>query len=116
MNARYVKNYYGTPKEYVRKQLDAGKDVILEIEIQGALKVKEEFPDTLLLFVTPPSAGELKKRLVVAETESAYVSGYLDRSSFISVPFPEPENPDTTIKIPFLFTLFPPIRYSVSVL
>lgn len=59
--ARYVKNYYGTPKEYVRKQLDAGKDVILEIEIQGALKVKEEFPDTLLLFVTPPSAGELKK-------------------------------------------------------
>lgn len=60
--ARYVKNYYGTPKEYVRKQLDAGKDVILEIEIQGALKVKEEFPDTLLLFVTPPSAGELKKK------------------------------------------------------
>ena len=50
--ARYVKNYYGTPKEYVRKQLDAGKDVILEIEIQGALKVKEEFPDTLLLFET----------------------------------------------------------------
>ena len=62
--ARYVKNYYGTPKEYVRKQLDAGKDVILEIEIQGALKVKEAFPDTLLLFVTPPNAEELKKRLV----------------------------------------------------
>ena len=53
--ARYVKNYYGTPKEYVRKQLDAGKDVILEIEIQGALKVKEEFPDTCFV-VTPPSA------------------------------------------------------------
>lgn len=68
--ARYVKNYYGTPKEYVRKQLDAGKDVILEIEIQGALKVKEEFPDTLLLFVTPPSAGELKKRLVGRGTET----------------------------------------------
>ena len=66
----YVKNYYGTPKEYVRKQLDAGKDVILEIEIQGALKVKEEFPDTLLLFVTPPSAGELKKRLVGRGTET----------------------------------------------
>ena len=62
--ARYVKNYYGTPKEYVRKQLDAGKDVILEIE------VKEEFPDTLLLFVTPPSAGELKKRLVGRGTET----------------------------------------------
>ena len=52
--AQYVENYYGTPKAYVEKQLEAGKDVILEIEIQGALKVKEKFPDTLLLFVTPP--------------------------------------------------------------
>ena len=66
--ARYVDNYYGTPRAYVEEQLEAGKDVILEIEIQGALKVKEEFPDTLLLFVTPPSAGELKKRLVVIES------------------------------------------------
>ena len=56
--ARYVDNYYGTPKSYVQEQLDAGKDVILEIEIQGALKVKEKFPDTLLLFVTPPTSGE----------------------------------------------------------
>ena len=54
--ARYVENYYGTPRTYVEQQLEAGKDVILEIEIQGALKVKERFPDTLLLFVTPPSA------------------------------------------------------------
>lgn len=54
--ARYVDNYYGTPRAYVEEQLDAGKDVILEIEIQGALKVKEKFPDTLLLFVTPPTA------------------------------------------------------------
>ena len=54
--ARYVDNYYGTPRAYVEEQLEAGKDVILEIEIQGALKVKEKFPDTLLLFVTPPSA------------------------------------------------------------
>ena len=52
--ARYVDNYYGTPRAYVEEQLEAGKDVILEIEIQGALKVKEKFPDTLLLFVTPP--------------------------------------------------------------
>ena len=58
--ARYVDNYYGTPRAYVEEQLEAGKDVILEIEIQGALKVKEKFPDTLLLFVTPPSAEELK--------------------------------------------------------
>lgn len=58
--AQFVGNYYGTPKAYVEEQLEAGKDVILEIEIQGALKVKEKFPDTLLLFVTPPSAKELK--------------------------------------------------------
>ena len=61
--ARYVENYYGTPRMYVEEQLKAGKDVILEIEIQGALKVKEKFPDTLLLFVTPPTAAELKRRL-----------------------------------------------------
>ena len=68
--ARYVDNYYGTPRAYVEEQLEAGKDVILEIEIQGALKVKEKFPDTLLLFVTPPSAEELKNRLVGRGTET----------------------------------------------
>ena len=47
--AQYVNHYYGTPKEYVESQMAAGKDVILEIEIQGALKVKKRFPDTLLL-------------------------------------------------------------------
>lgn len=71
--AQYVDNYYGTPKTYVEKQLSAGKDVILEIEIQGALKVKEKLPDTLLLFVTPPSAEELKHRLVNRGTESMEV-------------------------------------------
>lgn len=69
--AKYVNNYYGTPKAYVESQLAAGKDVILEIEIQGALKVKEQFPDTLLLFVTPPSAQELKFRLEGRGTEDA---------------------------------------------
>ena len=68
--ARYVGNYYGTPKAYVEEQLRAGKDVILEIEIQGALKVKEKFPNTLLLFVTPPSAQELRKRLEGRGTET----------------------------------------------
>ena len=53
----------------MEEQLAAGKDVILEIEIQGALKVKEKFPDTLLMFVTPPSAEELKNRLVGRGTE-----------------------------------------------
>lgn len=71
--AQYVDNYYGTPKAYVEKQLSAGKDVILEIEIQGALKVKEKLPNTLLLFVTPPSAEELKHRLVNRGTESMEV-------------------------------------------
>lgn len=68
--AKYVENYYGTPRDYVEQQLEAGKDVILEIEIQGALKVKKKFPDTLLLFVTPPTAAELKTRLVGRGTES----------------------------------------------
>lgn len=68
--AKYVDNYYGTPREYVEDMLDAGKDVILEIEIQGALKVKKAFPDTLMLFVTPPSVEELKKRLVGRGTET----------------------------------------------
>ena len=72
-NAMYVGNYYGTPKAYVEEQLRAGKDVILEIEIQGALKVKEKFPNTLLLFVTPPSAEELRKRLEGRGTETQEV-------------------------------------------
>ena len=71
--AEYVGNYYGTPKAYVEEQLRAGKDVILEIEIQGALKVKEKFPNTLLLFVTPPSAEELRKRLEGRGTETQEV-------------------------------------------
>lgn len=67
--ALYVENYYGTPKAYVEEQLKAGKDVILEIEIQGALKIKELFPDTLLMFVTPPDAATLKERLIGRGTE-----------------------------------------------
>ena len=69
-HAQYCGNYYGTPKAYVEKQLAEGKNVILEIEIQGALLVKEKFPETLLLFVTPPSAKELKTRLVGRGTET----------------------------------------------
>lgn len=71
--AKYVNNYYGTPKDYVESQLLAGKDVILEIEIQGALKVKEKFPETLLLFVTPPDARTLENRLVGRGTETPEV-------------------------------------------
>lgn len=71
--ARYVGNYYGTPKEYVFSNIEAGRDVLLEIEIQGALKIKEKFPDAVLLFITPPNAGELKKRLISRGTESPEV-------------------------------------------
>ena len=71
--ACYCDNYYGTPKEYVEKQLADGKDVILEIEIQGALKIKAQYDDALLLFVMPPSAEELRRRLVGRGTETEEV-------------------------------------------
>lgn len=67
--ATYCENYYGTPRKYVEEQLNMGKDVILEIEIQGALKIKEKFSTALLLFVMPPSAKELENRLTKRGTE-----------------------------------------------
>lgn len=72
-HAEYCGNYYGTPRDYVESQLEAGKDVILEIEIQGALEIKKKFPTALLLFVMPPSAAELKKRLIGRGTETEEV-------------------------------------------
>lgn len=79
--AKYVNNYYGTPKEYVMQQLEEGKDVILEIEIQGAMKIREKFPDTLLVFVCPPSMEELKNRLVGRGTETLdAINGRLRRA------------------------------------
>ena len=71
--AEYVGNYYGTPRAYVEEQLNNGKDVILEIEIQGALKIKERFPDTLLLFVSTKSADVLFERLTGRGTETEEV-------------------------------------------
>lgn len=72
-HACYVENYYGTPKAYVEEQLALGKDVILEIEIQGALQIKKRYPDTVLLFLAPPDARTLKARLVGRGTESMEV-------------------------------------------
>ncbi|MCI9048267.1 MAG: guanylate kinase [Hungatella sp.] len=72
-HAQYVNNYYGTPRQYVFQQMADGRDVILEIEIQGALKIKERFPEALLIFVMPPSADELKRRLVGRGTETMEV-------------------------------------------
>ncbi len=71
--ATFNGNSYGTPREYVQKLSEEGKDVILEIEVQGALQVKKLFPEALLLFVTPPSAAILKDRLVGRGTESPEV-------------------------------------------
>ena len=68
-HAQYVGNYYGTPKDYVFEQLDSGKDVLLEIEIQGALQIKERFPQALLLFVTTKDAQTLVNRLKGRGTE-----------------------------------------------
>lgn len=68
--AQYVNHYYGTPKEYVLNQMKMGKDVILEIEIQGALKVKQHFSAAILIFVMPPNAEELKRRLIGRGTEN----------------------------------------------
>ncbi len=67
--ARYVNHYYGTPRPYVESMLAAGKDVILEIEIQGAMKVKEQYPDALLIFMVPPTIEELVRRLTGRGTE-----------------------------------------------
>lgn len=80
--ARYVDNYYGTPKAYVEEQLKEGKNVILEIEIQGALNIKSMFPDAVLLFIMPPSAKELERRLVGRGTEDeATIRARLSRAS-----------------------------------
>ncbi len=68
--ACYVNHYYGTPKSYVEEQMACGKSVLLEIEIQGGLQVREIFPDTLLLFLIPPTAKELVSRLKGRGTES----------------------------------------------
>lgn len=67
--AQYVGNYYGTPRRFVEDSLAEGKVVILEIEVQGAMKIKEQYPDAVLLFITAPSAGILKNRLAGRGTE-----------------------------------------------
>ncbi|MBB3110473.1 guanylate kinase [Paenibacillus phyllosphaerae] len=72
-HAEYVGNYYGTPRDFVDSTLASGKDVILEIEVQGALKVKEKFPEGVFIFLLPPSLDELKQRITGRGTEAAEV-------------------------------------------
>lgn len=69
--AQYNQNYYGTPKDKVDEALAQGRDIVLEIEVQGALLVKEKCPNALLVFVAPPSWEELRDRLVGRGTEDA---------------------------------------------
>lgn len=66
-------NYYGTPRSYVMSILDEGRDVVLEIDPQGALQVKESFPDAVFVFVVPPSLDELSKRIYKRGTDSEEV-------------------------------------------
>ncbi|GIP25279.1 guanylate kinase [Paenibacillus sp. J23TS9] len=69
-HAEYVGNYYGTPRDFVEKTLLSGNDIILEIEVQGALQVKEKFPEGVFIFLLPPSLDELKDRIRGRGTEN----------------------------------------------
>lgn len=68
--AEYAGNYYGTPKKFIQEKLDKGIDVILEIEIQGAMQIKKLIPEALFIFIMPPTLEELKRRLVGRNTDS----------------------------------------------
>ncbi|MGX7198330.1 guanylate kinase [Enterococcus nangangensis] len=71
--AQYVGNYYGTPLTYVEETLNQGQDVFLEIEVKGAMQVREKVPDGVFIFLTPPDLGELKSRIIHRGTDSPEV-------------------------------------------
>ncbi len=71
--AEFVGNYYGTPVDYVRETIEKGKDVFLEIEVQGARQVRKKFPEGLFIFLMPPSLSELKNRIETRGTETAEI-------------------------------------------
>jgi guanylate kinase len=68
--AKFVGNYYGTPMEQVQEMIDQGDEVVLEIEVEGAMQVKAKMPDAVLIFIAPPTYGSLKTRLLGRGTES----------------------------------------------
>ena len=70
-HAVYCNNYYGTPRNYVEEQINSGKAVVLEIEVNGALQVREKFEDAVLIFLMPPTLADLHRRLVHRNTEDA---------------------------------------------
>jgi guanylate kinase len=71
--AQYVDNYYGTPRQFVEETLATGQDIILEIDVQGALQVKQSFPDAVFIFFLPPTMDDLRKRIKYRGTESQVV-------------------------------------------
>ena len=71
--AMYVENYYGTPRKFVEEEMAKGNDVILEIEVQGAMNIKSQYPEAMLIFITAPSIATLKERLTGRGTESEEV-------------------------------------------
>ncbi|MBO5387343.1 MAG: guanylate kinase [Lachnospiraceae bacterium] len=71
--AMYVENYYGTPRKFVEEEMAKGNDVILEIEVQGAMNIKSQYPDAILIFITAPDVATLKERLTGRGTESEEV-------------------------------------------
>ena len=87
--AEYVDNYYGTSLKAIRERLEAGIDVLLDIEVQGAAKVKQRCPDALFIFIIPPSFEELSRRLHKRNTDSEdVIAGRLEkaRTEFREVP------------------------------
>lgn len=72
-HAKFVNNYYGTPKDKVMEKLEEGKEVVLEIEVQGAMQVKAKMPDAVFIFIAPPSYKALEARLVNRGTETSDV-------------------------------------------
>lgn len=89
-HAGYVDHYYGTPRAFVEENMAAGRDVLLEIEVQGAMQIREKYPEAVLTFVTPPTAEELKNRLFGRKTESVEKAmGRLRRAAEEVVSIPE---------------------------
>nr|WP_207635556.1 guanylate kinase [Ruminiclostridium cellulolyticum] len=66
---KYCDNYYGTPKSYVDSSMESGMDIILEITVEGALEIKQKYPDSVLIFILPPSFEELRRRIECRATE-----------------------------------------------
>lgn len=80
--AKYVDNYYGTPLKWINDTLDAGKDVFLEIEVNGAMQVRSKSPNGVFIFLTPPDLMELKQRLIHRGTDSMEVTNKRIKKAF----------------------------------